>query len=161
MKRLVIMRHAKSSWKETSLTDHQRPLNKRGRRDAPAVGHALQVRGWAPALVLSSDSTRTRQTLKRMLPELAAPPAVRWLPDFYHGGANDLLEAMAALPEESGTVLALGHNPGWENAVRAMTGETRRLTTANAALLQAEGSWADLAHPMAWQLVAVVRPKEL
>ena len=161
MKRLVIMRHAKSSWKESSLTDHQRPLNKRGKRDAPRVGRELQVRGWAPSLVLSSDSTRTRLTYKRMLPELQTTPEVRWREDFHHGGAQDLMLALADLPEETGTVLALGHNPGWENAVRALTGQAERMATANAAMLEAQGKWKDLAEPMTWRLVAMVRPKDL
>ena len=161
MKRLIIMRHAKSSWKDASLSDHQRPLNKRGKRDAPRVARELQARGWAPALVLSSDSARTRLTFEGMQPELVEPAEVRWLPEFYHGGAHILMEVMTDLPEQIGPVLALGHNPGWENAVLALTGESETMTTANAALLEADGSWAELAEPGLWRLVDVLRPKEI
>ena len=96
-----------------------------------------------------------------MLPELQTTPEVRWREDFYHGGAHDLMLALADLPEETGTVLALGHNPGWENAVRALTGQAERMATANAAMLEAQGKWKDLAEPMTWRLVAMVRPKDL
>ncbi len=61
-RRLIVMRHAKSSWKHAGLTDHQRPLNKRGRKDAPRVARALIERGWTPRRVLSSDAARTRET---------------------------------------------------------------------------------------------------
>jgi len=161
MKRLIIMRHAKSSWKDASLSDHERPLNKRGKRDAPRVARELRTRGWAPALVLSSDSKRTGLTFKKMLPALEQSPEVRWLPEFYHGGAHDLMQAMAELPETRDAVLVLGHNPGWENAVRALTGKNERMTTANAALLKADGKWMELAEVGAWRLVDVIRPKEL
>jgi len=65
-KRLIIMRHAKSSWTSGAATDHQRPLNKRGRRDAPRIGARLQHLGWLPDLVIASDSERTRETWQRM-----------------------------------------------------------------------------------------------
>ena len=65
-RRLIIMRHAKSSWTSGALSDHERPLNARGIRDAPRVGAALVKRGWLPQLVLSSDSERTRETFAGM-----------------------------------------------------------------------------------------------
>ncbi len=161
MKRLIILRHAKSSWKDDSLSDHQRPLNKRGRRDAPRMGEALASRGWVPDLVLSSDATRTRQTWKRVARAMPDEIPVRWIPDFYHAGSIAVLKEMIDLPEEAGTVMVVGHNPGWENLVSMLSGRLERMTTANAALLQAEGSWVDLAEPDAWELVTVLRPKEL
>src|SRR5690606_1322492 len=91
MKRLVLMRHAKSSWSDPTLEDHARPLNKRGKRDAPWAAERLVSLGFAPDVVLSSDSRRTRQTWKRMAPIL--PPAdVTFTHALYHAG-TDAVEA--------------------------------------------------------------------
>ncbi len=160
-RRLIVMRHAKSSWSDGALTDHQRPLNKRGRRDAPRIAAALESRGWAPEVVLSSDSNRTRQTWERMANQFLPEVKVTWLPAFYHGRPGDVLEEVSALPDEIKKALVLGHNPGWETTVRVLSGRDERMTTANAALLEAEGCWQDLAAPDAWELVTVIRPKEL
>ena len=65
-RRLIVMRHAKSSWKDTHLEDHDRPLNKRGLRDAPRISEELYSRGWIPDLILVSSSRRTMQTLEMM-----------------------------------------------------------------------------------------------
>lgn len=89
--RLIIMRHAKSSWRDPLLDDHDRPLNKRGRRDAPRVAAELQRRGWAPKAVIMSDSVRTTETWARMAAALAQPPgadAVLSDPHLYHGHAH-------------------------------------------------------------------------
>ena len=87
--RLILMRHAKSSWTEVGLTDHQRPLNARGRRDAPRMAAALHDLDMAPDLVLSSDSVRTRATWALM--EDRFPEAeVRWLPSLYLASAHEL-----------------------------------------------------------------------
>jgi polyadenylate-binding protein len=160
-RRLIVMRHAKSSWKHQGLSDHQRPLNKRGRQDAPRVARALQARGWRPRLVLSSDSTRTRETWSRMEQELPGEAEVRWLPSFYHGGAEDVLGELSLLEEEPGPVLVLGHNPTWEDLVQLLSGQAEVMTTANASLLQAQGRWAELVLPGRWELLEVLRPREL
>jgi phosphohistidine phosphatase SixA len=162
MKRLIVMRHAKSSWKHAGMSDHQRPLNKRGRRDAPRVARALEERGWTPGRVLSSDSTRTKETWSRMERELSGTIPVEWLPSFYHAGAEAVLAELAALPDdEAGPVLVLGHNPSWEDLVRFLSGDPETLTTANAALLEAEGAWSALVTPACWRLLSVLRPREL
>lgn len=162
-RRLIVMRHAKSSWKSDAVDDHSRPLNKRGRRDSPVVGGYLQTVGWLPELVLSSDSVRTRQTLELMMEHFDPRPQVEYLAPLYHGGIHALREALAGVSPELKTVMALGHNPGWEEAVAWLTGEDVRLTTANAALLESGGeSWRSaLQGEGAWHLIDVVRPKAL
>ena len=161
MKRVIVVRHAKSSWKHPELSDHKRPLNKRGKRDAPRVGRALATMGWAPQRVLSSDSVRTRQTWKRVARAFDDDCAVCWLPAFYHGGVAEVLDELVRLPESVDTVLVLGHNPGWESLVFRLCGIHQRMTTANAALLHADGTWDDLTAEGAWDLVTVIRPKDL
>jgi phosphohistidine phosphatase len=163
MRRLIIMRHAKSSWKDKTLEDHARPLNKRGRADSPRMAHALAERGWRPDLILSSDAQRTRETWALMAPTLAPQAPVRWLSSLYMGGAEEVREALRDAPDEARTILLLGHNPGWEELVTSFTGRAVRITTANAALLAAEAaSWAVLVEEVeGWSLLDVLRPKHL
>lgn len=160
-KRLIIMRHAKSSWTSGAATDHQRPLNKRGRRAAPRVGARLRELGWIPDLVIASDSQRTRETWQRMQAEFPDPIAEQFSSAFYHGGLTAITDACTTLTEDISTLLLLGHNPGWEYAVAELSGQWIQMTTANAALLESDAEdWAE-AMEENWILVEVLRPKEL
>ncbi|MDO5513456.1 histidine phosphatase family protein, partial [Corynebacterium sp.] len=116
MNRLIIMRHAKSSWKEP-LPDHQRPLNKRGKRDARAAGEWLRGHVGSIDRVLSSTSTRTRATW-----ELIDAPAdkVTFHDGLYGGTTQDFLRLLRPLPDTVGTALLLAHWPGVEEAVREL-----------------------------------------
>lgn len=160
-KRLIIMRHAKSSWTSSAATDHQRPLNKRGRRAAPRVGARLRDLGWIPNLVIASDSERTRETWQRMRAEFPDSIADHFNSAFFHGGLTDIASSCTTLSEDISTLLVLGHNPGWEDAVADLSGQSVRMTTANAALLESDiDDWAE-AMRANWDLVEVLRPKEL
>ena len=107
---LLLIRHANSDWGDPSLPDHERPLNARGRRDAPRMGRWIAAAGLAPALALCSDALRTRETLDLMLPEWPAHPEVEHHRALYHAEP----EAMLAVLEgaEAQTVGLIGHNPG-------------------------------------------------
>ena len=161
-RRLIIMRHAKSSWNSLAATDHDRPLNKRGQRDAPRVAQRLAELGWRPQIVVSSDSQRTRQTWERMQDVFTDVTEVQFLRSLYHAGPDQLIDCLVGLPPSCTTVLALGHNPGWQESVAYFSGESIEMTTANAALLQtARHEWSDSIGRSAWQLHAVIRPREL
>ncbi|MCB9743960.1 MAG: histidine phosphatase family protein [Alphaproteobacteria bacterium] len=160
--RLIVMRHAKSSWDSGANDDHARPLDSRGRRDAPRIAAALQARGWTPDQVLSSTATRTRQTWAAMAPVLGPDTPAIWTRSLYIAGPSALWASLADCPAEARCVLALGHNPGWEDLVARLSGAHHVFTTANAALLEApEGArWSSL--PLdGWRLEALLRPKEL
>lgn len=161
-RRLILMRHAKSSWKFPELDDHQRPLNKRGKRDAPRMADALESRGWWPQRVLSSDAVRTLQTWARMAEghptcELVSDPGL------YMAGAQQVQALARDTPDRIGTLLVLGHNPGWEMALTWLCGARDPMTTANAALLLSEaGTWQQaFESPGGFALEALLRPKEL
>ncbi len=158
---LVLMRHAKSSWAERGLSDHDRPLNKRGRRDAPRMGQELAALGWIPDLVASSDSCRTRETWAGMQSELGAGAArVLWSSNLYLAGLRDLRHHAGVWANDAATVLALGHNPGWSDAASILAGQRLEMTTANCALLRGAGTtWQD-ALSRQWELVALLRPRE-
>lgn len=157
--RLVVMRHAKSDWDAGAQTDHERPLNERGRKEAPHVGKALKAAGLVPELVLSSDSKRTTQTFEAMRPYLAEVP-VSYLPELYHAGLTQVRSAAARVPAGVGTVMVLGHNPGWEDMVHELTGQPIELKTSYAAVLESDAHDLPtaLARGGAMRLVRVIKP---
>lgn len=109
-RRLILTRHAKSSWDEPGLADRDRPLNARGRWAASELGAWLASRDYLPDEVLSSDSARTRETWEGVSRELTGTPVPHWLPRLYHAEAEAML---AALRQAAGrTVMMIGHNPG-------------------------------------------------
>jgi phosphohistidine phosphatase len=111
MKLLTLIRHAKSSWKDIELADHERPLNKRGKRDAPEMGHRLAAIDFAPDLVISSHARRARSTAKTIIAELRLAPKLRIEPRVYLSGTNELLQLIHELDEELHHVALVGHNP--------------------------------------------------
>jgi phosphohistidine phosphatase len=113
MKQLTLLRHAKSSRKDTSLADFDRPLNKRGREDAPRMGRWLRQQELAPDLVLVSPAARTRATAEAVLESLGvAAGRVLFREDIYEAEIGELLEMLRALDDASAHVLLVGHNPG-------------------------------------------------
>jgi len=164
-RQLIVMRHAKSSWKSTSASDHERPLNKRGRQDAPRMAAALIERGWWPDVVVSSDAARTRETWALMAEFAAArgerQPEAHFERALYLAGFDDLLVDAASWETDWQRVLVLGHNPGWQYVVGRLSGTYQEMTTANAALLTGAGASWTAALEDTWQLDAFLRPKEL
>ena len=150
-RRLIVMRHAKSSWKDTNLDDHERPLNKRGRGDAPIVADAIFDRSWIPELILVSSSKRTLQTLEGMSHRMGKTPfEVR--PGIYHATVIDLMIELEDMLNV-GTTMILGHNPGSELLVNHLSGEWHTMPTATAVLL--------LHSAPSWSVEDVIRPKEI
>ena len=108
--RLILIRHAKSSWDDPAVTDHDRPLNARGQRAAQELGSWLASRGYVPGEVLCSDALRTRQTWDGIAPALPAAPAVTLKPALYNAGPDVMMSVLRHATQP--TVLMLGHNPG-------------------------------------------------
>lgn len=160
-RRLIVMRHAKSSWSSGAATDHARPLNHRGRRDAPRVAQRLTQLGWVPDLVLSSDSQRTQQTYEAMATGFEREVPVEFHRSIYHGDLEAILHEAPGVPDDVNTLMVLGHNPGWEEVVQRLSDEIVTMKTANAALLEGQGdTWSD-ALAGRWSLVDIVRAREL
>jgi phosphohistidine phosphatase len=108
--RLILTRHAKSSWDDPTMPDRDRPLNARGRGAAADLGAWLASRGYVPDEVLCSDAVRTRETWEGIAPALPGAPTVTLKPTLYHAGPDVML---AVLRHANGrTVMMLGHNPG-------------------------------------------------
>jgi len=158
-RRLILMRHAKSSWAREGLTDHQRPLNSRGRASAPRMAQELSTRGWLPDHVVSSTAQRTLETWSLMEPVLGGLPFVT-SDALYLAGLGAIQTHAHTWSPDWTCVLVLGHNPGWSEAASRLTGTPIEMTTANCVLMTGIGAtWAEAlsAH---WNLTALLRPRE-
>ena len=164
---VYVLRHAKSSWDDPSLTDHDRPLNGRGRRAAKAMARHIRDEGIAPELVLCSTAARARQTLERIEPALGTR-STSVEPDLYGADEPALLDRLRGLPDTVGSVMLIGHNPGLQDLVLALAAPApardevaaKFPTAALATFAFAGRSWRDLA-PGGAELVAYVRPRDL
>ncbi|KAG6642003.1 hypothetical protein CIPAW_09G113200 [Carya illinoinensis] len=153
-RRLILLRHAESSWERPSMRDHDRPLSKAGQADAIIVSYKLQQLGWIPQLILSSDAVRTRETLKIMQEQAPGflDAEVRFISSFYSIAAMDgqtaehLQQIISRYSrDEILTIMCMGHNRGWEEAASMFTGASVELKTCNAALLEATGkTWEEV-----------------
>jgi phosphohistidine phosphatase len=159
--RLYLLRHAKSSWDDATLADHDRPLAKRGRRATKALARHLSEHAVAPEFVLCSTARRTRETLERIEPALGAPK-VSYEDALYGANAGELMERLRQVPDGVGSVMLIGHNPGIEDLARALVGRAvaPKFPTAALATLELSGGWRD-AGPGRAELVDFVRPRDL
>jgi phosphohistidine phosphatase len=130
VKRLLILRHAKSSWADSSMSEWQRPLNERGVRDAPRAGAWLRERALVPDVIITSDAVRARTTAEAVADAAGYLHEIMIEPSLYHAKPNDVLEVLRGVRTEADTVLVVGHNPGLEELVQQVTGEHHDLPTA-------------------------------
>lgn len=155
MRRLALLRHAKSSWDDPTLADRERPLARRGRRAAPLMGIHMNGIGLAPDLVLCSPARRTRETWDLVRSKLVARPPVRIESTLYGGEDEAILGLLRKMPDSVGTLLVIGHNPSLEDLAATLAGEAESdddkthmrekfPTTALAVIDFEQASWADL-----------------
>lgn len=138
MRQLMLLRHAKSSWEDRELPDHERPLSPRGWRAVAAVRDAMESLGLAPDLVLVSSAVRTRQTLQGLEP-WAETPLIETLDSLYNAPAGLLLDHLRDVKETVRSVLLIAHNPGLHELAMQLVG-AHAMTFANADLRRlAEG----------------------
>lgn len=137
-----MVRHAKSDWSQ-ALPDADRPLAERGRRDAPAIGAWLASHVDRIDLVVCSPARRANQTWRLAGAALDPPPPVRYDERMYGAGPAQLLTVLAELPDDTRTVVLVGHNPGLSELVTQMSGEPHELKTSAVAVLRWPGTWVD------------------
>ena len=133
--RLIVLRHAKSDWDSGAQTDHERPLNERGNREAPVVGKQLLDLGFVPDFVLSSDSQRTTETYQRIA-ALFPKAEVHFRRELYHSGLNEVRALLDLVPPSTRTLLLVGHNPGWEELATTLAKKRIEMKTAHAAVFE-------------------------
>jgi phosphohistidine phosphatase len=145
MKTLLLLRHAKSDWNDVSLRDFERPLAPRGRRDAPRVGEALKRRGPLPDLIISSPATRARETIEAVMQSADLEASLQFDESIYGASSAELVSLIRRLPAASNCALVVGHNPGFEDLVARLTGQTERMPTAGLACIEFQiDSWENV-----------------
>ena len=167
MHTLYLLRHAKSSWSDPTLSDHDRPLAPRGQRDAKRIAKHLVRAGIEPGLVLCSTAVRARETLELVQTGLGAATKVSFETELYAVSCRELLERIHTVPEEVTSLMLIGHNPGLHDLARALTSTGLELDRLRAKFPTA--ALATLALPTSWRLVseadallaAYVVPKQL
>jgi len=159
---LLVMRHAKSSWKEERLPDHDRPLTKRGRKAARRIGEELLARHLTPDIVLCSTAERARLTVRQFIKGSHYAGNVLFDPALYLSGTPEHLHALQQLPDTAYTALLVGHNPSLEELVALFTGHETRLPTATVACLMLPiDNWNQISEGTRGSLGFVLSPKEL
>ena len=160
---LHLLRHAKSSWDDQGLADHDRPLASRGRKAAKRIAKHLRSEGIAPSLVLCSSSRRTRETLERIRPD----GDVQIERDLYGASAPELLERLRRVPDTTESVMLIGHNPAIQDLTLELAGRgdrledvERKFPTCALATLELSNGWSELEAGSA-ELVGFVGPKDL
>jgi phosphohistidine phosphatase len=161
VKILFLLRHAKSSWKDQSLPDFERPLKNRGKQAADRLGRHLKHELIVPELVLSSPALRARETIERVAKAAKWDVEIRFDQRIYEAGGLRLLEVISQIENERKTALLVGHNPGVEELLMLLTGESKKVPTATLMKLELKSSkWANAADKRA-RLAWLIKPRDL
>ncbi len=160
MKRLLILRHAKSDWGDSSLDDWQRPLSGRGINDAPRVGEMLRERSSIPDLIITSDAIRARSTAEAAAEAAGYTGEILLEPDLYLATPDAIVDVLNSVADDSaGAVMIVGHNPGLEGLIAQLSGDFQPMPTA--ALVQLAlpiARWRDLDLALSASVVDTWRP---
>ena len=160
MKKIMIMRHAKSDWEDNSLRDFDRPLNKRGKLAAPIVGKEIKKRNLNPDLIISSPALRARMTAEAVAENTNYNKNIVWDESFYFGYTNEIIQKVTKIDESYEKVIIFGHNPTWSAIAEKLSGEYFNMKTADLVVLEYEGKWKDL-KDYSCKVVSYISSKEL
>ena len=171
MKRLAVLRHAKSDWGDPGIDDFNRPLNARGWKSARRIGKEMKHRRMRFDFGLASPAARVRETIDGMTETYGEPQfPIRFEPRIYGASVETLVELVRAIPADAEAALVVGHNPGFERLVVELTKDDReglrdrvagKFPTAAMAVIELPAaSWAAV-EPGAGQVVELLLPKEL
>ena len=162
MKTLTLVRHAKSSWKDSSLADRDRPLNKRGNRDAPEMARRIAAAGIRPSLIVSSPAVRAWTTAKAVAKEIGYP--IEFLQrenDLYLASLRNILDVLAAQDEKFNSLMVVGHNPGLTTFANYLApGITHNVPTAGVVSVSIDQDDWNLHGQPAAELVLFDYPKK-
>ena len=147
MKKLFIVRHAKSSWDFPDLDDYDRPLNRRGKRNAPEMGQRLAARDVLPDALISSPAKRAAATARRIAEQISFPvKTIKHEPLFYHGSINSMVGVIKAVKDEVEALMIFGHNPGLTDLTNQLSGsDIYNIPTCGIAEIDFDiSSWSEL-----------------
>jgi len=161
MKTLLLLRHAKSDWGDSSLRDFDRPLADRGERDAPRIGKALRKSGVTPDIIIASPAARARATVQAAMKAAKVELKITFDESIYGASSAELMKIIRRLPDADECALLVGHNPGFEDLAGRLTGSHERMPTAALACIEFQiEHWNDVNDgqgKLAWRLT----PKQL
>jgi phosphohistidine phosphatase len=161
MKTLLLMRHAKSSWKFPELSDRDRPLNKRGEKDAPRMGKLLKEKDLIPQRIYSSTAVRACKTAEAVAEKVNYKDEIIYLDSLYMAEPSAIVDVLKTVPDEIKCVLVVGHNPGMEGLVQILSHKVESLPTATVAYIKLPiKGWSELSLAVEGELKAVRRPRE-
>jgi phosphohistidine phosphatase len=161
VKTVLLLRHAKSSWKDPGLDDHDRPLNKRGKKAAPRMGRLLAEEDLVPELILSSTARRARDTAERVAEAAGYEGDIEQRPDLYHAAPHAYFDALDTVSDDVQRVMLVGHNPAMEVLVAMLSGTHHRFPTAALAEIALDiDAWRDARDGTA-RLMNLWLPREL
>jgi phosphohistidine phosphatase len=160
MKRLYLLRHAKSSWDDDSLADFDRPLNDRGLKAAPFMGKLMADRGVRPGLIISSPAKRAMQTALLAKEASGFDIPVKYDESVYEASPQALRTVVSQIPDEIESALLVGHNPGMEGIIRYLTGDLQPMPTAALASIKLSIDKWEAVDEQVGMLEFVIRPKE-
>jgi len=160
MKRLFVLRHAKSSWADAGIADFDRPLNEVGRKEAPFMGRLMGQSALEPDLILSSPARRARDTAEMLKEAAQWDLEIRFNDSIYEASPQTLSRVVAALPEEITTVMVVGHNPGIEGFIYLLTGTLVPMPTAALAVIDLRAERWRAIGPSIGRLIELVRPED-
>lgn len=162
MKTLLILRHGKSSWSDARLSDHDRPLNKRGKRDAPRMGELLRDEELAPDLIISSTAKRALKTAEAVAEACQFEGQILPTRELYHGDPESYFSVLQRWGGNSDVVMVVGHNPGVEELLESLTGVWERMPTTALAEVRVDAQdWSSMSDEAKGVLVNLWLPREM
>jgi phosphohistidine phosphatase len=161
MKTLYLLRHAKSSWDDRSLKDFERPLNERGLKAAPKIGAYLRKEKIRPEMIVSSPALRAKQTTTLACESARLTSLVSFDERIYEASARQLFEIVADFPDRISMAMMIGHNPGFEELLAVLTGQSRSMATATLVCIGLDvEKWSDVSANCG-RLEWLIRAKDL
>lgn len=162
MKTLLLLRHAKSSWKDADLDDHDRPLNKRGKRDAPRMGELLKDEGLVPDFIVTSSAKRAWRTAECAALYSGYRGETRVTSELYEASPARIARIIRATDDDVQRLLVVGHNPGLEELLGEIVGVYTPLTTGALAHLELDiDHWSEFSEQTPGRLIRLWQPREL
>ncbi len=162
MKKVFLMRHAKSSWKDANVPDHDRPVKKKGEKDVKAMAKMLKHKKHLPDLILCSSAERAKQTAVLFKKASSYEGKIEYNDKLYMAEVPDLIAAIKESPKKAKSVMVIGHNPGLEALLQTLTGKVETLPTSSIAYISLPiEEWSEINSEVEGKLKKLWRPKDL
>ena len=160
MKTIYLLRHAKSSWDDDSLSDFDRPLNERGQNTAPFMGETIAKRGYLPERIISSPANRAARTAQLIKESAGLNSNIAYDDRIYEASPSTLRQVASEVDDVVDALMLIGHNPGMEGFIRYLTGRIEPMPTAAFAVIELGiDRWNDI-NADTGKIIEIIRPKE-